>query len=91
MWLVIDCMSYLKRLEHGWVLNKVWRKAGRTVQKSFPRSDRPNSVLSQKFVCPTPCRCRFCCWGKNAGENAGAATHIWAPGTAMLTRYSVIG
>lgn len=57
------------------------------MQKTFRRKAPSISVFCSDLPVPKPCRRRFVLLGKMllwAGED-GSATHIWAPGTAILT------
>lgn len=55
--------------------------------RTFRREGVSASIILQRSGRPTPCRRRrFCCGGKCWGAaGLGVQTHIWAPGTAILT------
>lgn len=82
-WLLIEChakndSSTIK------TLRKPRQRQFERRRKTFPRKDVSTMVLCSDLPVQSRVVVVFAA-GENAGGDAGAATHIWAPGTAILT------
>ena len=81
---VVECMLCQKRLEHGCAIDKTWGKGSPNDANAVRRTSLPFSFSLAAVCLSHTVSSSFL----SLGEMLGAATHIWAPGTAILTRLS---